>query len=471
MQKMIKKQLSFIKPLIFFSIILNILLFFSCIDNMDLPSAPDTEIAPTSNKQYIEITPCWEFSDLDIDYVSDIFIAKDGRFFIADSVNNKLIVLRQSGKPADNNYDVLKNPVIDGVNISPTASCVDPRFIVYFVDGNDKIYAWNQFVSQTGITGIVDSMKYTNGTDTIITTPLKSLYLDEYTSIKNTEFLNNESTFLDSITSPYIFYDPNSPKNIQVNSSYASKTKKFIALAQSSSDDKFIFAMDKFNNKLAKITLVPTELILLENGQTIWTYEGVLNDFIAEEGTGGGTINEPTGMTSDNDGNLYYTQLGNYFGLHKLLSNSYNCVFNKDNHEIMQLDQFQSAIDVAVDNNASIFVLDSAANLVKKFTSNGSFDKFVGVSNNWIRQPDTNITIFPIDTTEIIDGNDTTYSIIFDTTTTIKDTLILEYKNDILNKATAIAEYEDVIYISDTGNRRILRYTLSEDVNIQDPDQ
>ncbi|MEA3501045.1 MAG: hypothetical protein U9R41_08540 [Candidatus Marinimicrobia bacterium] len=435
-----------------------------------MPSSPDTEIAPTSNKQYVEITPRWQFTDLGIDFVSDIFVAKDGRFFIADSVNNNLIVIRQSGKPADNNYDVLKNPVINSETISPTAVCVDPRFIVYFVDGNDKIYAWNQFVSQTGIAGIIDSMKYTNGTDTIITTPLQSLELESYTSLKNTEFIDTNSTLLDSITSPYIFYDPNSPKNIQVNPSYATKIKKFITLAPSSSDDKFIFAMDKYNNKLAKIDLIPSEFVSLENGQSIWTYEGVLNDFVAEEGTGGGTINNPTGMTSDNDGNLYYTQLGNYFGLHKLLSVTYNCVFNKDNHEIMQLDQFQSAIDVAADDDASIFVLDSAANLVKKFTSNGVFDKFVGVSNNWIRQPDTNVTIF-IDSTEIINGDDTTYTTIYDTTTTIKDTLFLEFENDVLNSATAIAEYEDVIYISDTGNRRILRYTLSTDVNIQDPDQ
>ncbi len=157
-------------------------------------------------------------------------------------------------------------------------------------------------------------MKYTNGTDTIITTPLQSLDLESYTSVENTEFINTNSTLLDSITSPYVFYDSNSPKNILTNPSYATKIKKFISLAVSTSEDKFIFAMDKHNNKLAKITLVPSELISLENGQSIWTYEGVLDDFIAEEGTGGGTINKPTGMTSDNAGNLYYTQIGNYFG-------------------------------------------------------------------------------------------------------------------------------------------------------------
>lgn len=464
------KYITFPKKIFYLSLLINILIFPSCIDNMNLPTAPESKIVPTGNKQYVEITPRWQFSDLGIDYISDIFIAKDGRFFITDSVNNNLIVIRQSGKLADSNYEVLKNQVIDSETISPTAVCVDPRFIVYFVDGNDKIYAWNQFVSQTGITGIVDSMKYTNGSDTIITTPLQSLQLHGYSSIENTEFLNTNSMLLDSLTSPYIFYDPNSSKNILVNPSYATKIKKFIALTPSSGEDKFIFAMDKYNNKLAKIDLIPSEFISLKNGQSIWTYEGVLNDFIAEEGTGGGTINEPTGMTSDNNGNLYYTQFGNYFGLHKLLSVTYDCVFNKNNHEIMQLDQFQNAIDVAVDDDASIFVLDSTANLVKKFTSNGVFDKFIGVSNNWIREPDTNVTIFPIDTTEIINGNDTTYNIIYDTTTTIKDTLFLEYENDILNKATAIAEYEDVIYISDTGNKRILRYTLSEDVNIQDPD-
>ena len=469
---MIKRYLSFTKKIIYFAITTNILFFSGCINDMNMPSAPDIEIAPTSDKQYIEITPRWQFSDINIDNISDIFIAKDGRFFIADKENNKIVVLRQSGNLADTTYNILQNPIIDNIDISPIAVCLDPRFIVYFVDGNDKIYAWNQFISRTGITGIIDSMEYINGTDTIVTTPLQHLDMEtHYTAVKNTEFLNTNTVLLDSIKSPLVFYDSNSAKNIEVNSNYASQSKNFIAVTPSSSNDKFIFVMDKYNNKLAKIELVPSKLVLLENGQSVWTYEGVLDEFIAEEGTGGGTINEPTGLTSDKEGNVYYTQYGDYFELHKLSSNTYNCVFNKDNHEIMQLEQFQNALDVAVDDNASIFVLDSTANLVKKFTSNGAFDKFVGVSNNWIRQPDTNITIFPIDTTEIINGADTTYNIIFDTTTTIKDTLILEYKNDVLNRATAIAEYDGVLYISDNGNRRILRYTLSKDINIQDPDQ
>lgn len=440
---------------------------------MSLPTSPDTQTGLTSEQLYVEILPRWDFSDIGIDYISDIFVAKDGRFFIADSVNKKITVIRQSGKLAtENDYTALEDINIDTLNISPTAVCVDSRFIVYFIDGqNDLIFAWNQFVSETGISGVIDSMKYTNGTDTIIATPKASLKLENYSAIENSEFVNTTSTLLDSITAPYIFYNPNSQKNIEVNPNYANETKKFIALAPGTAEDTAIFVMDRTNNKLVRIALVKSQMILLSTNQKIWTYEGVLDEFVAEKGTGGGTINNPTGMVADNDGNIYYTQLGNYFGTHKLQSNSYNCVFNKDNHEIMQLDQFQAPVDVAIDYDASIFVLDSTENLVKKFTSTGAFDKFVGVTNTWIIQPDTNYTFTPIDTTQIINGTDTTYTVIYDTTSTIKDTLILQYQNNLLKSATSIAEYDDVLYIGDTGNKRILRYTLSDDVNIQDPDQ
>ncbi len=487
--KIIKKLLNNKKNLI--TMLFISLLLSNCIDIMNLPSSPDNTMAPSSAKQYIEKLPRWQFSDIGIDYISDIFIAKDGKFFIADSVNNKIVTLLESGDFADDSYNVLQNININNTNISPTSVCVDPRYIVYFADGNDKIYAWNQFISQTGVSGIIDSMKYTNGTDTIITTPLtKHFFLSpSFTPIANSEYLNTNSTLIDSITSPYIFYD--SLSNIDNdNLNYTSQNKKFVSLAPNMNSDNVLFglfdyivAMDKLNDKLARIMLMPSELVLLDNGQAIWTYQGVffngkinetdvaINGFLAEPGTGDGTVNNPTGMTSDNGGNIYYTQYGNYFGLHKLKSNTFRSAFTLNDDEIMDLDQFQNPIDVAVDDNASIFVLDNSENLVKKFVSGGSFDKYIGVSNNWIRQPDTNITIFPIDTTEIIVGNDTTYNITYDSTTTIKDTLILKYENDVLINPTAIAEYDGVIYISDTGNNRILRYTLSEDVNIQDPDQ
>ncbi len=434
-------------------------LVMSCSENMDLPDSggnTNTGINRDTDK-YVAISPDWTFSDLGLVTPLDIYASKDGRLYIADSSQNRIRVIRPSGEIESGIYDTL-----DNLPLKPTAVCLDARFNVYYVDNGNKVYVWPQFSAATGIEGIVTGRYYNDNGTPVLMDPRSGL-LSGLRAIPYSEIVDTTLTdVIDSLVAPHVFYDPLSERNrlgttdpvnreaLSGRPVYATVSKSFVALAPASESNRAIYVMDAVNNEILKVRLIPTLMVKLKNGQLIWHYEGVLDRFVATAGTGAGTVAQPLSLASDNSGNVFYTQTGDFFSVHKLNGSTYESGFLVGIHDIMNLGEFGYARDISTSSEGNIFVLDTLDRDVKMYAPTGDFLKSVVVREEWIRLTDSSYV------------NDTLV---------VRDTLVLQQYPDLLNNPLALTVYNDVIYTLDNGNFRILRFTKVDDVVIDNPDR
>jgi len=442
------------------SAFLLLILFAACSETMDLPDAgsnQNTGINRDPNK-YVRISPDWSFDALDLQTPLDIFPAANGRLYIADSAASRIRVIRPSGEIESGLYDTLASLPLD-----PAALCMDARLNLYYCDQGGKIYVWPEFSANTGIRGIVTAREYKiAGKDTLLH-PLTGLALG-LTAKTNGDIIDTTQTALmDSLTRPSVFYDPASVMNRNGlyntetgvlihagNPVYAQMRKSFVALAPAPAAELSIYALDAINNYILKITMIPALLVRLSNGQNVWHYTGMLESFVATAGTGAGTVSDPLSMCTDNGGNIYYTQTGDFFSVHKLSTGTYRADFSVAADDIMRLDEFAYARDISVAPDGYIFVLDTLDRDVKMYKSDGTFMKSVAVREEWLRLSD---------------------SLYVNDSLVVRDTLVLQQYPDLLKKPMALCYYQDVLYILDNGNRRILRFTKVDDVIIENPDR
>jgi len=439
--------------------ILLLLLFTACTDTLDLPDAGDSEntgINRDPNK-YVQITPDWSFADLGLETPLDIYPSRDGRLYIADSSEQRIRVIRPSGERESGVYDTLS-----GLSVSPTAVCLDTRFNVYYASRGSRIWVWPQFSATVGIKGIVTSREFETGDATAFMDPLAGLAAG-YAPVPHTEIVDSAATdLIDSLLAPHVFYDPQSGNNrlgivdpvtgetLEGHPIYAGLNKSLVALAPGPENARYLYAMDAINNQVLKIRLIPSILVKLDNGQLVWHYEGVLEDVVATDGTGAGTVSDPTAMTTDAAGNIYYTQTGDFFSVHKLMYNDYSSGFLVGVDDIMNLGEFGYAQDVAVAPDGNIFVLDTLDRDVKMYGPGGEFLKSIAVREEWIRISDTSYVADSL---------------------VVRDTLILQQYPDLLTRPLALTVYDEVLYTLDNGNRRILRFTKVDDVIVEDPER
>ncbi|MDZ7821835.1 MAG: hypothetical protein U5N26_08515 [Candidatus Marinimicrobia bacterium] len=439
------------------TIVFSLMLFYGCSDTMRLPEGGDSSSSAGINRdknKYVRISPDWGFDTLGLTTPLDVYPSRDGRLYIADSSERAIRVIRPSGECENGIYDTLS-----GLPVSPAAVCLDNRFNVYFTDRGGRIYVWPQFSAMTGIQGIVTSREYGNGD---ILDPLEGL-ASGLDPVPHSETVDtNASTVIDSLLSPHVFYDPRSVSNregvtdpvsgeeISGDPVYAIIRKSLIALAPAAENALHIYAMDAVNHQILKIRLIPTVLVKLENGQLVWHYEGVLESFVATEGTGAGTVSRPTGMATDDAGNIYYSQTGDFFSVHKLMNNSYSSAFLVGEDDIMDIGEFGYARDVSVASDGNIFVLDTLDRDVKMYSPAGEFLKSVAVREEWVR---------------ITDSSYVADSLV------VQDTLVLQQYPDLLKQPQALTVYNEVLYTIDNGNRRILRFTRVDDVIVENPDR
>ncbi|MDD3966557.1 MAG: hypothetical protein WC372_06680 [Candidatus Neomarinimicrobiota bacterium] len=417
----------------------------------------------TDPNKFSQITPNWTFEELLLNDPVDIFASRDGRLYLAEPEANRIRVIRPSGEIEAAFYDTLSNLNINGLPVNPTSVCMDERMNVYFANDGKVVYFWPQFTASIGIAGIVTQREYRiDGKDTLLN-PLSGLALG-LTAKENSDIVDSTQTaVIDSLMRPRVFYDPASEMNRnglynsetgelihKGNPIYASQNKSFVSLAPASPNDLSIYAADAINNYMLKITLIPSVLVRLANGQNVWQYTGILEDFIATPGTGAGTVSEPVSLCSDRTGNVYYTQTGEYFAVHKLRAGSYASEFLVGIDDIMELNAFGYARDIAVSSEGNIFVLDTLDRDVKMYDPDGAFVKSVAVREEWIRLSD---------------------SVYVSDSLVVRDTLILQQYPDLMNNPMALCYYQDVLYILDNGKRRMLRFTRVDDVIIGDPDR
>ena len=429
---------------------------WSCIKINPLAPIDNGGIIGAGDTSYLPLSPTWD-NTFGLSSPVEISIANDGHIFVADTATNSILVYDQSGNHLDG-FDALANLTIsDTLNVKPIDVDIDSKMDVLFIDGSNKVYVWNQVWNTSPITEYVQSADFVeSGTGNTVTATLGSQTW--YTKANNANWTmtnlqwDNVSEKLDSLMNPHVLYDGSWPVNIAADAFlHDSPSSQFTAISATDGTDNFFFVADKHIDRLLQIKLQHSMYVRNSNGDEFWTHRGVFGATIAQYGTGSGTVNRPVGLDVDYSGAVYYSQLGDYFSVHKIQPITsggytvYSSVFQPDVNDIMDLGRFQHAQDVAVDQNKMIYVADRGAHQIQVFNSKGQFFKYAG--------PDS----VAIDTTMWVLNSDNTAQ----ADSVLVDTVYYQHFSHLEDPSAVTVDAKGVVYVCDTPNHRIVRFQLS----------
>lgn len=435
-----------------------IILFITwgCLEKMTLPSDinVNTEFV-AGDTTYLLVNPIWDDTYGFITPI-EISIAPDGHVFIADSAAKTIFVLDQSGDRIEGYTSLINMDDIADTNVFPIDVDIDQKMNVFFIDGTSRIYRWNQYWNKIGIESYANAAIFLNTSngDTI----RRSRNSIQWFELLNhsdwvmtvVEWSNNQS-MIDSILSPHMFFEGSWERNIFADLYYESEKNIFSGISVANGNENFMFAQDRYHNRIIKILMERSQYIKLVNGEEVWVHSGTFGQTVVSEGTGAGTVNVPLGIDIDYAGNLYYSQGGEFFSIHKVKPimtgayTVYQSVFQEGANEIMDLFRFATPADVAVDLNQNIYVANTEDQEIQVFDYNGKFFRKAGVDE------------ITIDTTMFVEYGSQLVEI---------DTFIVkELKGFITSPQAVTVDKRGVIYICDTPSSRVLRYRLSNQLD------
>ena len=429
---------------------------WGCLEKMPLPSDinVNTEFV-AGDTTYLLVNPIWDDTYGFITPI-EISIAPDGHVFVADSAAKSIFVLDQSGNML-NGYSSLMNmnDIADTI-IYPIDIDIDQKMNVFFIDGSNRIYRWNQYWNKIGIESYASFATFLNPStgDTIRRSNNSIQWFElinhpDYIMIE-VEWSNNQS-MIDSISLPHVFFEGSWSRNVFADLYYESEKNLFSGISTTLGNDNFMFAQDHYHNRIIKILMDRSQYIKLVNGERVWMHSGTFEQTVVSEGTGAGTVNAPLGIDIDYAGNLYYSQGGEFFSIHKVKPvvtgayTVYQSAFQEGTNEIMDLFRFTTPADVAVDLNQNIYVANTEDQEIQVFDYNGKFFRKAGVDE------------ITIDTTMYVEHGSQLVEI---------DTFIVkELKGFITSPQAITVDKRGVIYICDTPSSRVLRYRLSNQLD------
>jgi len=429
---------------------------WGCLEKMPLPSDinVNTEFV-AGDTTYLLVNPIWDDTYGFITPI-EISIAPDGHVFVADSAAKSIFVLDQSGNML-NGYSSLMNmnDIADTI-IYPIDIDIDQKMNVFFIDGSNRIYRWNQYWNKIGIESYASFATFLNpSTGDTIRRSNNSIQWFELINhpdyiMTAVEWSNNQS-MIDSISLPHVFFEGSWSRNVFADLYYESDKNLFSGISTTLGNDNFMFAQDHYHNRIIKILMDRSQYIKLVNGERVWMHSGTFEQTVVSEGTGAGTVNAPLGIDIDYAGNLYYSQGGEFFSIHKVKPvvtgayTVYQSAFQEGTNEIMDLFRFTSPADVAVDLNQNIYVANTEDQEIQVFDYNGKFFRKAGVDE------------ITIDTTMYVEHGSELVEI---------DTFIVkELKGFITSPQAITVDKRGVIYICDTPSSRVLRYRLSNQLD------
>ena len=375
------------------------ILFYSCMDKFVIPeniqnSEPETFGA--GDTTYLLIQPTWDRSQGLVKPV-EISIAQDGRIFVADESQFCILVFDQSGNQPEGFEDLRNLLDNNGIVIAPIDVDIDKKMNVFFIDGSQRIFVWNQYWNEVGISKVITSATFIHSQTGVDTTASAgsdfwlSLLNDSNWGIVDGE-MTTDQALIDSLMQPHLFYDGTDEMNVYLDIYYQSDSSRFTALTAPSEQQNMIFVTDNYggnNNqhRIVQIDFLRSLLLELSGGDFVWAYTGRYGSTVKGYGTGAGTVNNPSSIDVDYQGNLYYTQEGNYFPVHMISPNLggdfavYTSGFQPEADDIMDPAWFLNAVDIAVDNNRNSYIVDQQNSDITVFNFNGSFFKKAGYIN------------------------------------------------------------------------------------------
>jgi len=356
----------------------------------------DSETFGAGDTTYLLLQPLWS-SDKGIDKPVEISIAHDGRIFVADEAKQSILVFDQSGNRPGGFEDLLSLVDNNNIGIAPIDVDIDKKMNVFYIDGTQRIFVWNQYWNEVGISKVITSATFIHaqtGADTTVnagTDVWLSLLNDSDWGIVDGE-MTTDQALIDSLMQPHLFYDGTYEMNLYLDTYYQSDSSRFTALTAPADEQNMIFVTDNYggyNNqyRIVQVDFLRSLLLELSGGDMVWAYTGRYGSTIKGYGTGAGTVNKPSSIDVDYQGNLYYTQDGDYFPIHMISPNLggdfavYTSGFQPEADDIMDPSWFLSPVDIAVDNNRNSYIVDQENSDITVFNFNGAFFKKAGYIN------------------------------------------------------------------------------------------
>ena len=391
-----------------------------CIEKMELPSEINTDDIKFSagDTTYLLLNPIWDES-YGFQAPIEISIAQDGHIFVADSAANSIFVLKQDGSILPDFQD-LRNITVDDTIISPIDVDIDKKMNVFFIDGSQKIYCWNQYWNDVGIDSILIDSEW-----------------------------KKMDVLIDYLLNPHVFFDGENPNHNYADQWFETEESNFSGVSEPGDNSDFIYVTDTFHNRIIRIDFYKTYYLKLSTGEEVWAHEGHFGETVTEYGTGAGYVNQPLSIDVNKDGDIYYSQSGDFFNLHQIQPKTegdysiYPFAVEWEGNDIMDTARFFYPEDIAVDQNRMVYVANSNAQEIQVFNSHGGFFKKAGVEY---------ITV------------DTTMT--SQTDSSIVDTFYTKEIKGVLEKPRAVTvDSRGVIYICDTPSSSIFRYRLSNQLD------
>jgi len=348
---------------VFFTFLISAFIFIACDqDEYPLPTPKTTDTAFGANDtNYVELSPEWNNANLDHDFADphDITIGMDDIIYVADTGNDQIVAMSKSG-------EILTHDGLDHLKgiPHPTGVSVDSKLNVLISNQSNTVYCWNQYFNFTQIdSAATEALFYNSETNKTV----QMTFSDYVTRLKKGEseleitdilFENNQS-WIDRARTVYPIY-VTEESGSSING---------VAAGQYGSD---LFYLTESNyDRITEIRLVPDMAVKTNGGSVLFRYQGIHSREIASYGSGAGTVDDPWAIEVDEEGHIYFTQLGGNFRVQKLEWPDFEPAYILGVHDIMDLGRFKSPTDIELDDQNAIFVIDRENRDVSKFHNAG----------------------------------------------------------------------------------------------------
>ena len=391
-----------------------LIVFSSCIERFEIPkiiNSESSELFGAGDTTYLQLKPIWD-ETYGLEDPSEISISPDGRIFVSDRSGNSIHVFNQDGSRAQG-FESLGNLTNqNSESLYPIDVDIDGKMNVFFIDGSEIIYVWNQYWNEVGISKVSSSILF-NHVETDVDTMVDfdsdvwySMLNSDDWQIKEINFMHDQNLIQD-LLEPHVFYDGKEDINLFNDAFYQPDSSRFKGITSNSNQDN-IFVVDDFggfNNqhRIIQVDFKRRLLIELNSKDTVWVYKGQFGSSIKGFGTGSGTVNSPSSIDIDYQGNLYYTQSGEFFPVHMIVPNysgdfaTFNSGFEPGVNDIMDASQYGEVVDISVDNDKNVYIVDVEQKEVTIFNSKGNFFKniqyTVGGDSSFIMNAPVAITV------------------------------------------------------------------------------
>jgi len=439
-------------PIVF--ILTTILLIMGCGVKVDLPTSTVSSepVFGAGDTSYIRISPDWD-DDAGFEFNKpwDLAVGADGYIFVADGDAPRIHVISAAGNQLStdaygNDFtDLMDIQGADGLPFKPQVIDQDSRLNLFMADGGNTLMVWNQYLDNVGVDSIAVAILMQSPMDDL-------LWVTNFDSITTLQGQNWDIADIrwshegvDVWQAPRVFWDASdSLEAIQAGRFFVDPENMKITGISSYHDMCSI--ADANANVILGLSYVPAALLLTGAGNPILAYRGTLVERTVSNGTGNGTVNDPRGMIHAPDGALFYTQWGENFSVHKVGGSS---GFEYGEDDIMDIERFSMASDIALDPLGNIYVADTGNDRIQQFTSTGVFAFNIGMSK--IRMDSTIYDSSLVDSEWVISERDTSFTI---------------EVADILNTPRSVAvDATGIVYIADTEHNRIMRFRLSTELD------